>query len=899
MMSKITKEQDNKETRIVAAYNNGESMNAIAKEFNTYPTTIKRILERHHVELRNDAKKKGEFYVKDGEQLIEWAKAQGRLVTKEELAQIVGRKRLSPSYFVKYPELGQYVKTEVQNELQEYYQKLYEWLQKNDIPYKPNDRTKIKMSVDALLLGDYSNLAICISEKPQCISQKKYENNVKLKMERAKEAGITIIFLNKENFENLDNVKTLLDDLKITNENIKEKEKEEEEEEKYNLAKMYYFGVKVEQNYKKAFNLFNELADKWNDENSKIFLVEMYYCGYYVVEDKEKAFNLYSELNGKYLGKREWFFNDIMIFSIIEYIVENGCITEEDAKRYSPLNIKLAEGIIKTIQKFFKRSLSSVDFNVKVKILKYAQKYVKRFYNEESVRQEFAEEILNELLKYISLYDPRYIKKYKRVYVGDIEKSLIVDKSVLEDLFSYPARKYDLVKRTRVLSDEMSFLGTIIDELIILNKLSFADELMQLLYNSNQEYCKDIVTYLLNMMKIKKINLTLEQTEFLNKWDRLTIIVNTNNLKTEENPIYQNQTNFIDENEIDNNTIIKQKGMYAKLYEDGTLILSSYDYTDTGKRLKKDYNYENISFEDKQHIKNVIILDKITVSKDNNFIKNCFTNLKVTKLDLRNLDFSNTDINSMFSGCKDLEELKLSNFDVSKVVWIGDIFPECENLRILDLSNLDFSNVTDLSNMFRLCDSLEELTLSGFNTSKVTNMSEMFTLCKNFKKIDISNFDTSNVKYMNFMFYKCENLEELNLSNFNTSNVINMEGMFRGLKKLKKLDLSNFDTAKVIKMGQMFMDCESLEELNLSNFNTSKVTDMRAMFRGLKKLKKLDLSSFNTYNVIDMNYMFCECETLEELNISNFDISKVKNMSFVFKGCIKLKEDLKKVIYNE
>ena len=103
---------------------------------------------------------------------------------------------------------------EEQKELQEYSQKLYEWLELNNISYKPNDRTKLGVSVSALLLEDYSGLAIQIQEKPSCVSNRKYEEDTKLKMRRAKEAGIVIVFLNKEHFEDLDSIKGLLDSLK-------------------------------------------------------------------------------------------------------------------------------------------------------------------------------------------------------------------------------------------------------------------------------------------------------------------------------------------------------------------------------------------------------------------------------------------------------------------------------------------------------------------------------------------------------------------------------------------------------------------------------------------------------------------------------------------------------------
>ena len=56
--------------------------------------------------------------------------------------------------------------------------------------------------------------------------------------------------------------------------------------------------------------------------------------------------------------------------------------------------------------------------------------------------------------------------------------------------------------------------------------------------------------------------------------------------------------------------------IYSKLYEDGTLIVSSYDYIATEKDLKKDYQTGNIPSEDKLDIENVAILDRIIITKD-------------------------------------------------------------------------------------------------------------------------------------------------------------------------------------------------------------------------------------------------------------------------------------------
>jgi hypothetical protein len=195
---------------IINAYTNGQSLNSIARSFGTYPTSIKRILKQNGIELRDDAIKKGSFTINDGDKLIEWAKAQKRLVTKTELAQVVGKARLSPSYFIKYPELGQYIQTREQNELQKYAQTLYNWLKENNIPYKPNDRSKLNVSVTALLLGDYSNVILQIAIKPRCISLKKYSENMLERKNRAHEKDMTILFIHEEDFKNLDSLKERL-----------------------------------------------------------------------------------------------------------------------------------------------------------------------------------------------------------------------------------------------------------------------------------------------------------------------------------------------------------------------------------------------------------------------------------------------------------------------------------------------------------------------------------------------------------------------------------------------------------------------------------------------------------------------------------------------------------------
>ena len=188
----------------------------------------------------------------------------------------------------------------------------------------------------------------------------------------------------------------------------------------------------------------------------------------------------------------------------------------------------------------------------------------------------------------------------------------------------------------------------------------------------------------------------------------------------------------------------------------------------------------------------------------------------------------------MFSFCRSLESLDLSNFDTSNVTSMNYMFSYCFSLSGLDLSSFDTSNVTDMSWMFSYCYSLSSLDLSSFDTSGVTDMSCMFSYCFSLSGLDLSNFDTSNVTYMDQMFNGCSSLSSLDLSGFDTSNVTDMSWMFGGCSSLSSLDLSNFDMGHVTEMGAMFSNCASTSKAcrvtstkDLKDFLLARTSDTR------------------------------------------------------------------------
>ena len=101
------------------------------------------------------------------------------------------------------------------------------------------------------------------------------------------------------------------------------------------------------------------------------------------------------------------------------------------------------------------------------------------------------------------------------------------------------------------------------------------------------------------------------------------------------------------------------------------------------------------------------------------------------------------------------------------------------------------------NSMFSFCKSITSIDLSNFKSQKVTDMSYMFFCCLSLKSLNLTNLNTENVVSFESMFCKCDNLISIDLSKFNTKSLINMENMFCYSKHLETINLSNFNTEKV------------------------------------------------------------------------------------------------------
>lgn len=112
-----------------------------------------------------------------------------------------------------------------------------------------------------------------------------------------------------------------------------------------------------------------------------------------------------------------------------------------------------------------------------------------------------------------------------------------------------------------------------------------------------------------------------------------------------------------------------------------------------------------------------------------------------------------------------------------------DLFNRYTSVTDIDFGQFfDTSNVKNMGWMFSFCKSLEKLDLSNFKTGNATDMHGMFLWCKSLRVLNISNFDTREVTDMSFMFCGCSSLE-VDIRKFDMRNVTSKESMLTGCRK--------------------------------------------------------------------------------------------------------------------
>lgn len=284
-------------------------------------------------------------------------------------------------------------------------------------------------------------------------------------------------------------------------------------------------------------------------------------------------------------------------------------------------------------------------------------------------------------------------------------------------------------------------------------------------------------------------------------WKKISLQNIPNEIKENDNII--NIDDFSEREKTENES---SNSIFAKLYTDGTLILSSQNYSDPKRKLEHNYgDVSSITYENYQDIRKIGWLDVKDKLTWNQYTLIGFRTEKTNKAKriIIKDEIHPTNVNGWFYDLdlsNDVENL--SNLKLDKIDDLKNLFEYCK-LSNFNFSQLDIrdNNISSLNNKLFYDKTIENLSFNGIDFSKITDMSHMF-YCARIEKLDLSNIDTSKVTNMSYMFVGAR-IENLDLSNFDTSNVINMSYMFYNAR-IEKLDLSGLDISNVNTTSGMF-----------------------------------------------------------------------------------------------
>ena len=188
-----------------------------------------------------------------------------------------------------------------------------------------------------------------------------------------------------------------------------------------------------------------------------------------------------------------------------------------------------------------------------------------------------------------------------------------------------------------------------------------------------------------------------------------------------------------------------------------------------------------------------IDISKFDTSKVTNIaymFYNC-TKLKTLKLGKMNTS-SVVDMQSLFYHCETLQSADLTNFDTSLVTHMGWMFFHCYEIKEIKFSkSFNTSNVISMFSMFSNCRILSSIDVSNFDTTKVTEMCYMFHDCKKLKFLNLSNFSPINLTNIQQIFEGCTSLLYLNIPSFHINNNTIIEKAFNKVTSKRCIEDEN------------------------------------------------------------------------------------------------------------
>lgn len=154
----------------------------------------------------------------------------------------------------------------------------------------------------------------------------------------------------------------------------------------------------------------------------------------------------------------------------------------------------------------------------------------------------------------------------------------------------------------------------------------------------------------------------------------------------------------------------------------------------------------------------------INLPYDSSNLFNGLTN--VTNYDFTNAKTTNVkNINYLFKNNKALETLDVSNFETNKVVGMIETFSGDSNLVNLNIDGWN-PKLVEIAGAFYGCKKIQKLDLSGFNVDSVKNFEVIFFQNFELTDLNISTWQPNNVTKISAAFHQLYKIKEIDLRGF-------------------------------------------------------------------------------------------------------------------------------------
>ncbi len=276
-----------------------------------------------------------------------------------------------------------------------------------------------------------------------------------------------------------------------------------------------------------------------------------------------------------------------------------------------------------------------------------------------------------------------------------------------------------------------------------------------------------------------------------------------------------------------------------------------------------------------------------------------------------------TVMTAMFNGCRSLQSIDLSKFEVENVEFADFMFNGCSSLRTIFVSkDWKLAEGASSDGMFEGCTNLyggngtaydEAHTNAEYARIDINGTPGYFTIKEPYavysddgktltfyygKKIEANNpIDFPDGKWDSPAWESNSGITTVVITeSFENYYPTSCYDWFDDLKNLTSIEgLEYLKTSEVTNMSSMFAYCSSLQSLDLSKFDVSKVTDMGSMFAYCSSLRSIDLSKFEVENVEDADYMFYGCSSLRTIFVSkDWELAEGASSDGMFSGCTNL-----------